>query len=87
MHVSLLLHFVVGSTPKWRRMTGLLLQITTIISAVTSQWSSRHRGIAVVPITVQLASPQGLTQAHADFNAAVTAVISAGQGKIQKTLR
>jgi len=25
MHVSLLLQFVVGLTPKWRRMTGLLL--------------------------------------------------------------
>jgi len=24
MHVSLLLQFVVGSTPKWRRMTGLM---------------------------------------------------------------
>jgi len=24
MHVSLLLQFVVGSTQKWRRMTGLL---------------------------------------------------------------
>jgi len=23
MHVSLLLQFVVGSTPKWHRMTGL----------------------------------------------------------------
>ena len=28
MHVSLLLQFVVGSTPKWRRMTGLDGNIT-----------------------------------------------------------
>jgi len=32
MHVSLLLQFVVGSTQKWRRMTGLNMLCYVILS-------------------------------------------------------